>query len=78
MCWGVLAAVIVSEYASKGWAYQAPEPDLEQQIREHRARVAAETRKTLRDAKIGAFLMLALLAVAAIGIGQLCGVIPVI
>ena len=76
MCWGVLAAVIVSEYASKGQPYQAPEPDLDQLTREHRARVAAETRKTLRDAKVGAFLMLALLAVAAIGIGQLCGVIP--
>ena len=53
-------------------------PNLERLAAEHRARMGADTAKTLRDAKIGTILLLALFVTVAIGIGQLCGVIPVI
>ena len=88
MPWGVMAAALAASAGSysamaqaRAGAYaghKAPEPDLEQLARQHRARMEAETAKTLRDAKVGTILLLALFATVAIGIGQLCGVIPVI
>jgi len=71
MCWGVLAAVIAETALAQN--YKAPEPDLERMAREHRARIEADTAKTLRDAKIGAFLLIAFVVTALYGLAQLAG-----
>ena len=83
--WFAVACAVAGAYSASAQARaslygsrKAPEPDLEQLAREHRARMEADTAKTLRDAKIGTYILLALFVTVAIGIGQLCGVIPVI
>jgi hypothetical protein len=90
MPWGAVVAAAVSAVseAQKSGGYDraclaithrpAYEPELARALREHQVRMAAETAKTLRDAQIGTYILLALLVTVAIGIGQLCGVIPVI
>lgn len=82
MPWGVVAAAVVGAYSTSAQSrasafdkYAPPEPDLEQLAREHRAKMEAVTAKTLRDAKIGAGLLLALIVVVGYGCAQLLGLV---
>lgn len=72
--WDVVAIAVVSAVAAAeqqrqaaNGAYEPPkrEKALDQIVREHQARVSAETRATLGQAKVGMFLLVAL--VVAIG-----------
>lgn len=76
MPWGAIAGAIICAHAASTpttYTKQALTVDLERLAREHRARVEADTRKTLRDARIGTMLLLALAVTAIYGCAQLLG-----
>jgi hypothetical protein len=54
---------------------RSPKADLAEAVRQHKARIDAEQGKVLRDAQVGAVLLLALIVTAAVGAAQLFGVI---
>lgn len=78
MPWGAIAATYVaamsakaSENASANATPATPKPDLERVAREHRARMDAMYRETMWGAKVGTWLLLALVVVAIYGAAKL-------
>ena len=63
-----------SAYGAQAAASE-PSRTVEQPAKGRRARIEAETRKTLRDAQIFAGLLLALAATAIYGLAQLAGIV---
>lgn len=84
--WGVVASAVI---ASAAGAYNASRSnisalqqhtqrkvdDLAREIAEHKLRMAAEHRKTIRQANVLTVLLLAFIVTATVGILQLFGVV---
>ncbi len=82
MPWAAVASAVVASYAAakadeaqEAQEKRTPQPKrekpLDQIVREHNARIAAETVSTVRQARIGAFLLLAVVIAAGACVYQL-------
>lgn len=62
MPWGVVVSAAVSACAqnSRAGRSEPVEPSIEQLVREHKARMAAMHNETMRSAKVGMVLLIAL------------------